>query len=221
MIAAECSTIQTTLRFRAFKLYFQVPMTIFSAALLLFLVMDPFGNIPFFVAELQNVDRSRHLKIILRELLIALGILVLFLFCGQFLLSALHISEPALSTAGGIILFLIAIRMIFPPQTQSKSNSTSEEPFIVPLAVPYVAGPSAMATVILISNRDPDRWVEWLLAVAAAWFVAGAIILVSVSLSRFFNRKILLATEKLMGMILVAIAVQMTMTGIGKFINEL
>lgn len=196
-------------------------MSVFSAALLLFLVMDPFGNIPFFISELRNVDRKKHLAILVRELLIAIAILVMFLFCGQLILSALHISEPALTTAGGIVLFLIAIRMIFPAKTEDDSESSSEEPFIVPLAIPYVAGPSSMATVMLMSNRDPGRWVDWLLAILLAWLVVSLIIVPAVMMSRYIMPKILVAIERLMGMILVAIAVQMTMSGIGKYAMEL
>ena len=196
-------------------------MTIFSAALLLFLVMDPFGNIPFFISELRNVDRRFHLRILVRELLIAIAILVLFLFCGKLVLSALHISEPALTMAGGIVLFLIAIRMIFPAKTEENENGSSEEPFIVPLAIPYVAGPSSMATVMLMSNRDPGRWTEWLMAIVLAWLVVSLIIVPLVMMSRYIMPKILVAIERLMGMILVAIAVQMTMNGIGTYVQEM
>ena len=125
-------------------------MTFLSAALLLFLVMDPLGNIPLFLTALKNVPIERRVRVILRELFIALGIMVLFLFSGQAFLSALNISEPALTTTGGVILFLIAIKMIFPSDDGDKKHANEEEPFIVPLAIPYVAGPSALATLLLI-----------------------------------------------------------------------
>ena len=189
-------------------------MTIFSAALLLFLVIDPFGNIPFFTAVLRNVDRARHMRIILRELFIALFVLVLFLFAGQHLLKALQISGPALTAAGGTVLFLIAVRMIFPARGRTEAEDVTGEPFIVPLAVPYVAGPSAMAAVLLIMNREPGRWPEWLLALLLAWFFAGLIISMSGVLARLLGEKVLTAIERLMGMVLVAIAIQMLMTGI-------
>ena len=132
-------------------------MTVFSAAMLLFLIMDPFGNIPFFIAALRNVERARHIRIIVRELLIALVVLTVFLFAGQHILKVLHISEPALSASGGTVLLLIAIKMVFPKPKESISEEVSGEPFIVPLAIPYVAGPSALAAVLLIMNREPDR----------------------------------------------------------------
>src|SRR5688572_33142879 len=119
-------------------------MTITSAALLLFLVMDALGNVPFFLSALKNVEPARQNMVLYRELAIALGILVLFLFAGQHLLALLHISDPALTVAGGVILFLIAIRMIFPSSERSMQELVEGEPFIVPLAIPYVAGPSAL-----------------------------------------------------------------------------
>jgi MarC family membrane protein len=194
-------------------------MTVFSAAVLLFLVMDPFGNIPFFIAALKNVDDRRSQKVIIRELLIAVFVMVTFLFSGQYLLSVLQISESALTAAGGTVLFLIAVKMIFPPAGQSMAEEISGEPFVVPLAIPYVAGPSALAAVLLIMNREPTRWPEWLIALAGAWFVSGLIISSSGPLSRALGDKVLIAIERLMGMVLVAIAMQMLMTGIAKFIS--
>lgn len=196
-------------------------MTVFSAALLLFLVMDPFGNIPFFIAALRNVDRSRHTRIIIRELLIALVVLVVFLLIGQHLLRALQISGPALTAAGGTILFLIAIRMVFPAPGRTEAEGVSGEPFIVPLAVPYVAGPSAMATVLIIMNREPARWPEWLGALLLAWLAAGLIISLSGALARRLGEKVLTALERLMGMVLVTIAIQMLMTGVSQFVQSM
>ncbi len=193
-------------------------MTILSAAVLLFLVMDPFGNIPLFVSALSGVDRERHMRVIVRELLIALGILVVFLFAGQSLIRMLDISEPALTAAGGTVLLLIAIKMIF-PRPGGLMEETEGEPFIVPLAVPYVAGPSAMASILLIMNRDPGRWPEWLAALTISWFVTGVIIAMSGALLRRLGKSALVAVERLMGMVLVAIAIQMLMTGIAQFIT--
>lgn len=193
-------------------------MTVFSAALLLLLVMDPFGNIPFFIAALKHVDRARHTRIIIRELLIALAVLIVFLFAGQHILSALQISEPALTASGGTVLLFIATKMIFPSTGGSPAEEVSGEPFVVPLAIPYVAGPSAMAAVLLIMNREPDRWPAWLCALVLAWLATGLIISLSGVLARFLGEKGLVAIERLMGMLLVAIAIQMLMTGIAQFI---
>lgn len=194
-------------------------MTVFSAAVLLLLVMDPMGNIPVFLTALKNVDPRRRRTIIIRELFIALAVLVFFLFAGSFLLDVLHISQPSLTVAGGIILFLIAVRMIFPSEKGTHEH-VDGEPFIVPLAVPYVAGPSAMATVMLIMSGDQERWPEWLLALAIAWAVTGSVLFLSAGLSRFLGKKGLVAVERLMGMILTAIAVQMFLTGIEEFLRS-
>lgn len=196
-------------------------MTVFSAALLLFLVMDPFGNIPLFITALSNVDKNRRQKIIVRELLIALIVLVVFLFGGQHILSAFHISESALTAAGGTVLFLIAIKMVFPSAGRLSAEEISGEPFVVPLAIPYVAGPSAVASVLLIMNREPARWPEWLAALLLAWFVSGLIILSSGFFSKVLGEKVLVAIERLMGMLLVAIAIQMIMTGVARFMSSL
>lgn len=195
-------------------------MTILSAALLLFLVMDPLGNIPMYLTALKNVEAERRLKVIVRELLIALGIMVLFLFAGQYFLSALHISEPALTITGGVILFLIALRMIFPSSAEHEPTN-QDEPFIVPLAVPYVAGPSTLATLLLIMNDEPGRWPEWLVALFAAWLLSGIILMSAGFLAKILRNRGLIAIERLMGMILVAIAIQMLMDGIAKFVVTL
>ena len=152
--------------------------------------------------------------------MIALLVMVLFLFSGQAFLAALHISEPALTATGGVILFLIALKMIFPPDTEG-SHKNEEEPFIVPLAIPYIAGPSALATLLLIMNGEPGRWVDWLIALIAAWAVTGAILLMAGPLAKVLRNRGLIAIERLMGMILIAIAIQTLLEGIAEFTIEL
>lgn len=189
-------------------------MTLTSAAILLFLVIDPLGNIPFFISALKNVDPEQHRKIIIRELLIALTVLVAFLFMGRFVLKMLHISEPALTIAGGVILFLIALRMIFPSSEHLTHEEIGGEPFIVPLAIPYVAGPSALTTALLLMSRESDRWVEWLLALILAWCATSIIILLGSKLRHYLGERGLIAIERLMGMVLITMAIQMLLTGI-------
>ncbi len=184
-------------------------MSVLSAAVLLFLVIDPLGNVPFFLCVLQKVDEKRRKAIILRELGVAFGLLVLFLFSGRYLLLLLQVSESALNIAGGIILFIIAIRMIFYGSEKVFNDILRGEPFIVPLAVPSVAGPSAMATVLLLMAREPARWPEWLLALAAACLLSGIILFFSSGLIRLLGERVLAATERLMGMILTTVAVEM------------
>lgn len=195
-------------------------MSILSATILLFLVLDPVGNVPFFLTALREVEPSRHLRVVVRELLIALGVLVGFLFAGPMALRAIHLSQPSLAVAGGIILFLIAIRMVFPSSKESV-DLIQGEPFIVPLAIPFVAGPSAMAALIMISSQEPDRRMEWLVAVVLAWSLSSAIILAASRLKEILGERGLIAVERLMGMVLVAVAVQMLMTGVAEFVASL
>ena len=189
-------------------------MTMVSAAILLFLVLDPLGNILLFVAALKGVPAARRARVVARELVIAYAVMVVFLFTGEHLLHALSISGPALTIAGGIVLFLIALRMVFPSADHSLAESIAGEPFLVPLAIPYVAGPSALATLLLLMSREPQRWPEWLLALTCAWLASAAILVMGGKLSKFLGKRGLLALERLMGLLLVALAVQMSLEGL-------
>jgi small neutral amino acid transporter SnatA (MarC family) len=196
-------------------------MTITSAAILFFLVMDPLGNIPFFLAALKPVEEVRRMRVLVRELLIAFGVMVVFLFAGQSFLAVLHISEPALTIAGGVILFLIALRMVFPSHDKSMKEEVAGEPFIVPLAIPYVAGPSLLAAELLLMSREPEKWPIWLAALTVAWLATAVIVLLGSRLSAYLGERTLIALERLTGMILVAIAVQMFLTGVERYIGQL
>ena len=188
-------------------------MSVLSAFVLLFLVMDPAGNVPMFLAALAPVPPARRRWVIAREMLIALAILVTFLFAGPALLGLLGISQDGLAIAGGIILFLIALKMIF-PQPGAPAEDLDREPFIVPLAIPFVAGPSSMATVMLVMGEDPARWPEWLAALVGAWAAGVAVLLLANRLSARLGRRGLVAVERLMGMLLTAIAVEMLLRGV-------
>ncbi|MBI3407105.1 MAG: NAAT family transporter [Planctomycetes bacterium] len=196
------------------------PPSIPSAALLLFLVMDPLGNIPFFLSALRHVEPARQSRVVQRELCIALVVLVLFLFIGARLLELLQVTGSALTVAGGVILLLIALRMIFPTSEKSMEEDVSGEPFIVPLAIPYVAGPSALATEILLMSRFSDRWSDWLLALLIAWTASSVIILAASGLRKILGQKGLIAMERLMGMVLITVATQMLMNGIGEYLTR-
>ena len=189
-------------------------MTIVTAAFLLFLVIDPLGNIPMFLIALKRVDPKRHTRIILRELLIALAIFLIFLFLGRYLLLFLQVSENSLRIAGGIILFLIALKMIFGGSEEIFKSAEDGEPFLVPLAVPLVAGPSVMTTLILLMAGAPSRWLDWLIAMVIAWGISSGILLSSSLLNRVLGHKGLTALERLMGLLLVTVAVDMFIRGI-------
>jgi multiple antibiotic resistance protein len=193
-------------------------MTIYSAAILLFLVMDPLGNIPVFLAVLKDVPAAKRKKIIFRELLISLAVLLVFLFLGRHILDTLDLSEPSLSISGGIILFIIALKMIFSgPEGGGFGINPDREPFIVPLAIPLVAGPSAMASVLLLATREPSRMFDWFVALVSAWVVTSIILILSTVLSRALGHRGLIAMERLMGMILTTISVQMFLNGVKMF----
>lgn len=189
-------------------------MDIFSAALLLFLVIDPVGNIPAFLSILSTVPPERHRRIIARELLIALAALIVFLFFGKYILTALKISQASLGAAGGIIVFLIALRMIFPGPKGAMVEEVDGEPFIVPLAIPLIAGPAAMTTLMLLMAHDPWLWPQWLAALLGAWGASSIILLLSGQLSRLLGKRTIMAIERLMGLLLTAVAVQMLIDGI-------
>ena len=194
-------------------------MTLASAIVLLFLVIDPFGNVPFFMAALKDVDPARRRHVIVRELLIAYAVMVVFLFVGQPLLQILGISGPALTIAGGVILFLIALRMVFPIRGQNLHEDVDGEPFIVPLAIPCVAGPSSMATLMLLGASHPQSQLLLLGALGLAWSANLVIVLSAVVLMRYLGKRTLIALERLMGMLLVTLSVQMFLDGVGRYLN--
>ncbi len=189
-------------------------MDTLTAFLTLLFVMDPLGNIPVFISALKDVPDERKQKVIVRELLIALAVLVVFLFSGSYILKALGLSEEAIQIAGAIVLFLIAIKMIFPSPGGILGEQPHGEPFIVPLAIPCVAGPSTMAILMLLANSSGERLLDWVLALFSAWACSSVILLASTPLSRLLGVRGLVATERLMGMVLVMIAVQMSLNGL-------
>ena len=195
-------------------------MTLLSAAVLLFFVMDPLGNVPMFLTALRHVEPRRQRHVIVRELLIALGVLIVFLFAGRGLLALLHVSAPALTTAGGVILLLIAVRMIFPTADRSLREDVEGEPFVVPLAIPYTAGPSTLATELLLMSQEPARWPTWLAAVLLAWLATSVILFFASGLRRVLGERGLTAMERLMGMLLITVAVEMLMSGVREYLGR-
>ncbi|HEY4556101.1 MAG TPA: YhgN family NAAT transporter [Lysobacter sp.] len=195
-------------------------MTIASAALLLFLILDPLGNIPVFLSLLRGLPMRRQRIIIVRELLIALAVLMIFLWGGKYALELMHLRQESVSIAGGIVLFLIGIRMIFPPPEGLMGEIPEGEPFIVPMAIPLVAGPSGMAAVMLMGSNDPTRLADWSVALLIAWGATAAILFSATFLYRWLGTRVLTAVERLMGMLLVAISVQMFLDGLKTYLGS-
>ena len=193
-------------------------MKLLSTVVTLFLVMDPLGNVPLFLSVLKAVAPERRRTVVLRELVVAYLVLAAFLLSGNYLLRFLGLDEPAVSIAGGIVLFLIALRMVFPAPEGLTGPSLQGEPFIVPLAIPLVAGPSTLATLLLLQSTSSST-LPLLLALTIAWGVGVAILLSSTFLYRVLGERGLLAMERLMGMLLVMVSVQMLLDGVSEFLR--
>ena len=194
-------------------------MRLFSAVVTLFLIMDPLGNVPLFLSALRDVRPERRRTILVRETLIAYAVLLVFLFLGRYMLRLLGLQQETISIAGGIVLFLIALRMIFPPERGALADTPEGEPFVVPLAIPLIAGPSTLAALLLLQQSDPDATPRLLLALTVAWALSAAILLSSTLLYRLLRQRGLIAVERLMGMLLVMLAVQMFMNGVARFLK--
>ena len=198
-------------------------MEFLSAVILLSLVTDPFGNVPLVNAMLAGVPESRRRLVILRECAIAFALLMAFMFGGRKFLEVMHLSETSLSIAGGVILFMIAIRMVFPNGGSGGplGEAPAGEPFIVPLAIPFIAGPSALATVMLMATREPAKLTMWALAVTVTMVLVSLVLLAGERLQRLMGDKLMQAIERLMGLILTAMAVEMLLGGIRAFVEGL
>ncbi|MGV0958921.1 MAG: MarC family protein [Limnohabitans sp.] len=182
--------------------------TFASATILLLLITDPFGNIPTFANALKHVAPERRAWVIVREITIAFGVLLAFMFVGEGFLQLMGLHQTSLQLAGGVVLFLIALRMIFPPPLAPETTFQGE-PLIVPLAIPAVAGPSALATVILLVSQAPDRRLEWIAALTVTMVVGAIVLLLAERIQRLLGERFVMAMERLMGLILVAVAVEM------------
>lgn len=187
--------------------------TFASATILLLLITDPLGNIPIFVNSLRAVPPERRARVILREVMIAFGLLLAFMFVGQSFLKAMSLSDVSLQIGGAVVLFLIALRMIFPPPPQDAPVPLTE-PLIVPLAIPALAGPSAMATVLLLVSQAPERRLEWVAALTVTMAVCAVVLLLAERLQRVVGLRVVSAFERLMGLILVSISVEMLIRGL-------
>jgi multiple antibiotic resistance protein len=196
-------------------------MTLFAATVTLLLILDPFGNVPLFQSILGRVPVERRRRVVMREALIAYLLLLGFLLLGSQLLGFLGLQQSSLSIAGGIMLFLIAIGMVFPNRGVHVGGEGEEEPFIVPLATPLIAGPSGMAFLLLLANQHPGRMVEWVLAVTLASVLSAAVLVLGERLMRLLGARGMRAIERLMGMILILIAVQMMLNGLSLYLEHL
>jgi len=179
--------------------------------------MNPLGTLPLFISILKPIDPKRHTLIILREIFLAYLMIIIFMFFGQVFLRSIQITSQALEISGGLILFIIAIRMIFPTEDRSPAKPSSQEPLFVPIAMPMTAGPGTLTTVMLLSSSHPEKRLSWLIAITAASAVIASIMLSGRYLNKYLGEKGLIALERLSGMMLTAMAVQMFLSGVNDY----
>lgn len=195
--------------------------TFLSALILLLLVLDPLGSLPIFISVMRNVAPERRRRVALRESAIAFAVLLVFMLTGQAFLSLMHLSERSLEVAGGVILLIIAMKMIFASGGELyASDGPPREPLIFPLAVPLLAGPSAMATVLLLASRQPERLLHWVGALTVAMSVSALVLLLADRIRKWIGHSMVSAIEKLMGLVLTAIAVEMILAGLKRYFFE-
>ena len=194
--------------------------TFLSATILLLLITDPVGNIPVFANALKHVPPERRPKVILREILIAFGLLLTFMFVGEGFLRVMNLSELSLQIGGGVILFLIALRMVFPSQGVEIDDVVTE-PLIVPLAIPALAGPSALATVLLLVSQQPDKRMEWIGALCVTMIISAVVLVSAERILRVIGNRLVVAVERLMGLVLVSVAIEMMLRGAKTFALQL
>ena len=195
--------------------------TFLSALVLLLLVLDPLGSLPVFISVMRNVAPERRARVALRESALAFAALVFFMLTGQWFLSLMRLSERSLEVAGGVILLIIAMRMIFASGGEIYAADGQErEPLIFPLAVPLLAGPSAMATVLLLASRQPERLLAWIGALTVAMLFSAAVLIGADRIRKWIGSSMVSAIEKLMGLVLTAIAVEMILAGLKRYFFE-
>jgi MarC family membrane protein len=196
---------------------------IVSTVILLAFVIDPFGNVPVVNAMLAGFPPARRRLIVLRECAIAFVILLGFMLGGKQVLDVMHLTESSLSIAGGVILFMISIRMVFahPEGVFGGPARTGGEPLIVPLAVPLIAGPSALATVMLMATREPGHLGMFVAALTLTMLFATIVLAAGDRLQQWLGERAMQAIERLMGLVLTAMAVEMLLSGIRTFVEGL
>ena len=196
-------------------------MELITAVGLLLLTTDPLGNVPTFISVLQPVPEHRRKAVIVRELLFAVGIMLVFVFAGRLLTNALGIQQEAISIAGGLVLFLVALEMILPGKGRrgAPSEEPESEPFVVPLATPLVAGPATLATIILITSK-PGGTLTGFCAVLIAWGITFCSLVSAPAIMRVLKQRGSRAVERLMGMLLVMLSVQMFLNGLSEYLKH-
>lgn len=188
-------------------------------SLILFLIMDPIGNISSYLSMVEKIPERRQAWVAFREMLIALGAMLLFCLLGETIFNYLNLTEASLHFSAGIILFLVAIKILFLSPTSPRANLPKEEPFIIPLAIPLIAGPALLATIMLYAHLDKTTW-NMLGAIFLAWAAASLVLAAAAPIKRIIGDNGLLACERLIGMLLIILGVQRFLIGIEEFSKQ-
>lgn len=194
-------------------------MIVFTIALTLFLVANPIGNTPTFVSLVKDFDFARQRAILFREALFSLLIAFFFLFIGEPFLEMIHIEQYSVSISGGILLFVVALNMIFPPKPIGGNDKKPQEPFIVPIATPLISGGGVFTTIIIYAKQDMGMLLLSL-GILVAWTAIIAVVVSSVYLQQILGRRGLLAMEQLMGMLLAMLSTEIIVSGVHNFVAQ-
>lgn len=186
--------------------------------LVFFFTMDPIGNLSSFLQMVKGIPASRQRFIVMREMLLALLAMLIFNFIGEYLLSALSLTPVTVKVTSGIILFLVAIKILFSSQSSPRANLPAGEPFLIPLAIPLIAGPALLATIMFYAVTEPSQF-TMLSSIFIAWAAAVAVLLLAEPLEKLLGKNGLVACERLMGMILVLLSIQRFLEGIKEFLQ--
>jgi len=190
----------------------------FAIASTLFFVINPIGNTPFIVSLLAKFDEKKQRRILVRELILGFLLALFFIFAGEQFLAQLEISETTIGICGGVILFFIAMSLIF-PKPSGHSEGMEREPYLVPIATPVLSGPCLLTTVMLYSHQV-ENIVTLVAAVSLAWFVTSAIVMLAPTIQRLFGERGLIALERLMGMLLTFLSLDMLITSLIRFVQQ-
>ncbi|MCH9610512.1 MAG: hypothetical protein SP1CHLAM42_05790 [Chlamydiales bacterium] len=195
-----------------FKYHFHEMEHFISTAFTLFLVIDSLGTLPAYLSQVEKLDSKRCIRVAIRELIFALILMVAFFYLGQLFLNLLGLSKTAVEISGGVVLFLIATRLIFSNEEHSQRWKRGK-PFIVPIATPLLAGPSFVATVTIFGLSDVPNDIV-LLSLLVAWFLSGLVYLFGRPIFNLIRARGLLACQRLMGLLISLVAVQMILEGV-------
>ena len=199
--------------------------TFINSFILFFVTIDTIGNLPFFLSLTEEVKVKKRNQIAIRSVIVAFFIMIIFAYLGRYLLEAIGVSLDSLKIAGGIILMFLAIDILFEKRKKRREKRVEEaldeksfvEIIVFPIAIPFIAGPSALTTIIvLIGNYTnfPEFQIPVILALVAALIVSLFLMIGASFIVKFLPKQILHATARVMAFILAALATQFIIDGI-------